>query len=182
MFNWAEDHTDEEWAALAAEERAASTRSWDERNASWERSDTDGFLSQWASEQMASRHSAAASLADDHGIGTEVVLTRDGQPVPSKMIEGTYGYSWAELESWEFGAKVVAWVGVSNAKSAARRTAYYAAKGYAEAEVTRRLGVSNKSYEIYALPIAPLEVITPNWNDGEHGADSVFYRETVEVG
>lgn len=51
--------------------RADAQQSHRDADESWERSDTDGFLSQWASNSLASEYEAAARLAEQDGL-TEV--------------------------------------------------------------------------------------------------------------
>src|SRR5207244_11723938 len=59
--------TAEEWRAEAAQCRKSSADSW-------ERSDTDGFLSQWAADTMARRFDACAEIADNGGRAEQVTL------------------------------------------------------------------------------------------------------------
>lgn len=52
------ERTGEQWRALAAEAGRESAESF-------ERCDSDGFLSQWASQQMQSRYLSMAAIADE---------------------------------------------------------------------------------------------------------------------
>jgi hypothetical protein len=61
---------------------------------SWERSDTDGFLSQWASGINARLDDVKAEIADADGLGVferTGLVTLDGEPVESKVVETRYG-------------------------------------------------------------------------------------------
>lgn len=84
--------TAEEWRAEAnAHERQAEE--------SFERCDTDGFLSQWASKMTAQLDRARADIAERGGTWIfPVLLTLDGERVPAKLINGRYGKCWALLD------------------------------------------------------------------------------------
>jgi hypothetical protein len=57
-----------ERAATAAELRDKARNSNSQAQKSWERSDTDGFLSQWASTSMADKYNTEAALAERGGL------------------------------------------------------------------------------------------------------------------
>lgn len=78
----------------AAEWRAEANRAEAERHASWERSDTDGFLSQWASGVMAGRYEHCATVAEDGGFTTTALFDLDGNHIPARYVETRYGWSW----------------------------------------------------------------------------------------
>ncbi len=62
---------------------------------SFERSDTDGFLSQWAGGLSAQESSAKAELAAAGGtIETQALFLLDGTVASTHEIRGQYGYSW----------------------------------------------------------------------------------------
>jgi hypothetical protein len=146
---WAEERTAEQWAALAEQLREEARSNRRASAESWERSDTDGFLSQWASDEMARRYSYLASVADEQGMLEEPVLFRDGKPVPTKLVPTQYGDSYVELESWDMDSRIVAWVGQSVAQSEARRQAFYAKKGYTLGLVLMRSQLNGKTQELY---------------------------------
>lgn len=79
-----------------AEWRAEATRCHEEKVASWERSDSDGFLSQWASDQMAHRYLTLARLAEQGGQDDLLTLCNlDGNPIEgARYVETRYGWSW----------------------------------------------------------------------------------------
>lgn len=84
-----QDHTPDEWRAKA---RGSDQR----RQESWERSDTDGFLSQWASQVMSSVYDFCASVAEK-GCVREIRWLMDsatGEPVEDwRWVETRYGSS-----------------------------------------------------------------------------------------
>lgn len=82
------NHTADELRQMA---RDARQRSAD----SWERSDTDGFLSQWAADSMADLYDMAARLAEADWTGEEFALfTLDGELLDARYVETPYGWSW----------------------------------------------------------------------------------------
>ena len=66
---------------------------------SFERSDTDGALSQWASGISRDKYMLMATLADNGGVSQfRCLFTLDGQWVPSVEIEGKWGLRWMVLD------------------------------------------------------------------------------------
>lgn len=63
---------------------------------SWERSDTDGFLSQWASDVMAQRYNLLAKVAEDGGKAAMARLAdAEGNVIEgARYVETRYGWSW----------------------------------------------------------------------------------------
>jgi hypothetical protein len=111
-------------AAYCREQAAASRQRSAE---SWDRSDTDGFLSQWASDTTASEWDLKAELAEDGWTAEFVALfDLDGNMIPAKEINGTYGPVWMLLD--EHGRKR-GWFNMSGAQKAATRRANNAKKG-----------------------------------------------------
>jgi hypothetical protein len=75
--------------------KAADHRS--DAAASFERCDTDGFLSQWASDINARAADRNADIADHGGMWTfeRVILERlDGSPVEARRVDTRYGERW----------------------------------------------------------------------------------------
>lgn len=144
-FNWTAERTDAEWDA-AAEDFAAKARECEERRArSIEDSDTDGFLSQWASSEMARRYRSMASVCRDRGLVETVTLFKDGEPVPTKQVDGQYGVSWALLERWDTRSRICGWVGMSHASTDARQAAHYAKKGFTLGTIRVRVEFEGRS-------------------------------------
>ena len=90
----------------AAEWRAESAAMFAKREESYERSDTDGFLSQWALGSLSQDYTLRAQLAEANGL-TEVcaLFDLDGQLVPSIHGWGEYGEYFAVLDNDERGCR-----------------------------------------------------------------------------
>lgn len=87
-------------AAQAAQLRTEAAAHWQEKADSFERCDTDGFLSQWESGLMASRKEAEAALIERGGVQEFATLfDLDGNWVPCRIVEGKYGPSWMILDA-----------------------------------------------------------------------------------
>lgn len=66
---------------------------------SFDRCDTDGFLSQWAAGQMSHIYEALAALADAGGEWTFTYLADlDGNLVNARQIRGKFGPCWMILD------------------------------------------------------------------------------------
>lgn len=64
---------------------------------SFERCDTDGFLSQWANQTMARRHTLAAQIAENGGVWefeSRRLERLDGTPVEARICQTKYGFRW----------------------------------------------------------------------------------------
>lgn len=79
--------------------RAEAARNEADARESFERCDTDGFVSQWASGLTASEKRAKADILDAGGVAwfPALVDAETGEWVPSKLIDGKYGTCWAIL-------------------------------------------------------------------------------------
>ena len=67
---------------------------------SFERSDTDGALSQWASGVTARLHDLQARIVERGGLYEfPALFTTDGDWVPAKVIDGQYGPCWMILDT-----------------------------------------------------------------------------------
>jgi hypothetical protein len=96
-----------------------------------ERSDTDGFLSQWAANQMANRYHHLATLADRGWTWDyHALFDLDGNLVAAKYLETKYGYAWAILESDDPDSRIIGWFNESSAQDPARARATNARKGF----------------------------------------------------
>ena len=65
--------------------------------ASFERCDTDGFVSQWASEQMSGLKSRQADIAEAGGVWTFErlqLVKADGTPTDAREVNTRYGRKW----------------------------------------------------------------------------------------
>jgi len=100
----------EEIARLKAEAAACRKRSRE----SFERCDTDGFLSQWASDINANLYEEKARIIEQRGMSTFVGLYQGNRRVKARLVEGAefYGrrsWSWllADEEEQRFGRKFI---------------------------------------------------------------------------
>ena len=101
-----------------------------ERNAheSFERCDTDGFVSQWASGLNAQKDRLAASIADAGGVAEfPALFDLDGNLVAAKLIDGRYGLVWGILASDDPHSDITKWVTAFPARESTMRN-----KGYRE--------------------------------------------------
>jgi hypothetical protein len=88
-----------EWVELAAHSRSESIRCAQQSAESFARSDTDGALSQWASDSMSREYSAKAQWADAQGWGMANVLTDlTGRIVSTLEKEGKFGRDYWVLD------------------------------------------------------------------------------------
>jgi len=90
------------YEGLTAEQwRAKSKEQAQQRQESWERSDTDGFMSQWASGVSAVENELKAVLAE-RGAWTLAPAVFDllGNLVPAQRVQGDYGMRWQLLNNF----------------------------------------------------------------------------------
>ncbi len=93
-----------EAARLRGKKRAAEQSAAD----SWERSDTDGFLSQWASGLTAQEHEAQARVLESGGYAEHVGLYHlDGRRARAKLMPTKYGTRWMVLDEND---KAILWL------------------------------------------------------------------------
>ena len=122
---------------------------------SFERCDTDGALSQWASQVNARRLYLEADLAEKDYVWTFSTLgDKEGNLVPNKLIETKYGYAYAIFNSFEdlesFESPILQWVGLGD-KAIAK-------KGYTSIVVKAKGKVAvgkGWSPNVYVDPVAP---------------------------
>lgn len=176
--DWERDRTAEEWAELADQFRAAATRSRQEALDSFARSDTDGALSQWASDQTAQYCAAAAALADKHGMAEFPALfdAETGTLAPAQLRDGDYGLYWRvpehaadEPPSYRHKAKTFS---MSLADSRRRRGRFYRSHGYTEGRVRARARMVSRSAGAWRVAYV-YEQLHPN------GADVVVVTRDV---
>ena len=117
-------------AKTVSDLRAEAVAHRQEREASFERCDTDGFLSQWASGLSAQLADRQADIVESGGKSWFNILVNaeTGEWVPSKLIDARYGTTWAILdrETGRFTGEFV--------KAFPRRRSTMTKKGYAEAK------------------------------------------------
>jgi hypothetical protein len=90
---------------------------------SFERCDTDGFLSQWASGCNAAKKRLQADIEENDGKAeVPALFDLDGNLIPAKLIDTRFGTAWGIFESWDDltgSGDIVRWV---NAFPARRST------------------------------------------------------------
>jgi hypothetical protein len=95
---------------------------------SFERCDTDGYLSQWASQVTARELRAKADLAEAGGRWEfPALFNLDGEQVPAKLVQTRYGLSWMLLDA---EGRCAGWFNRSKAQDEAKAKAANERKGY----------------------------------------------------
>lgn len=139
---WDADHTPRQWAAIAEALDNAQRGNHQEAGESFERCDTDGFVSQWASGVSAAANQEAAALARAHGLAEFPVLLHadDGTVASVDRRSGQWGMYWvlnqAARDRLPADAKGI--VGEPNCKTHAREVTNLARKGYRIATMRAR--------------------------------------------
>lgn len=120
----AEDYRAE---AAAAERQAAE---------SFDRCDTDGFMSQWASGLTAEVARANARIVEAGGTAEfPALFDLDGNLVAAKLIDGRYGAVWGLLADDDPGSEITDWV-----SAFPKRATTIERKGYREGVVSAPAG------------------------------------------
>lgn len=115
-------------AYYEAQSRGADRR----KDESWDRSDTDGFLTQWAAGCMSALYRLQAKIELQGGMWeVPALFDLDGNLVAARNVKGRYGYVWAVMASDEPYSEVIAWVNESKARTPEARAKALAKKGYA---------------------------------------------------
>lgn len=98
---------------------------------SWERSDNDGFLSQWASDQMAGIYNHNALVVDAGGVESSALVEIETGEIVATMAdykEGQYGWYYL-IRDDAVAARIGRFISTSNASKAETREANNAKKG-----------------------------------------------------
>jgi hypothetical protein len=109
---------------------------------SFDRCDTDGFVSQWASQINAQEADLKAELAENDG-RTEVpaLFDLDGNLVAAKLVNTRFGMAWGLLSSDDPRSSFVGWFNPSNARKGSRtrdaKKGFYC--GYVLAKATAKI-------------------------------------------
>jgi len=118
--------------------RAMANRSNNEAYESFERCDTDGFLSQWANQQMTSRYLNLAAVAEN-GWKREfhALFDLEGNLIAAKYLEvnDNYAYKgttwkWGILENDDPRSRIVQWFKESSAQKPETQVKNNAKKGF----------------------------------------------------
>jgi hypothetical protein len=153
------DRTAAEWAELAAHCRAESIRCTRQSAESFARSDTDGSLSQWASDSMAREYDAKAHWADAQGWGEANVLTDlTGRIVSTLEKEGKFGRDYWVLDDAAAEAYGKRFFTESAAQGWDKKAAANRAKGFVVARAivpthAPKLKGSTYSLSVWAEPM-----------------------------
>lgn len=131
--------TAEQWREMAS-------KCYRDREESWERSDTDGFMSQWASGQMASRYNELAYIADNDGFMTDraYVDIATGELLKGRWFEGQYGACYRTLDG--------RFINPSYAKKEETRIANMAKKGYRQVTIKALARLNSREMRAYIDP------------------------------
>jgi len=135
-IDWTIPRTDEEWTTLAAELRDKARDNRQSASDSFDRCDTDGFMSQWADGLTARAYECAASIAEEHGwIEVKALFTLDGHFLTAEL-RASQNYGWGMY--WDVPAQLAAKHGLAKryvndptAGSPVRRAKTLAKKGVA---------------------------------------------------
>ncbi len=121
--------TADEWRAEAAKARKRSADSF-------ERWDTDGFLSQWAADQMALSYDDCAKIAESGGrIKVPAVFDLDGEFLSCDYREGAHGWYYL-IPDERVTDTIRRFISTSSAQKASARAANNAKKGVSEGTVS----------------------------------------------
>lgn len=113
--------------------RAKAAKSEQQKSESHERSDSDGFASQWASGLAAQEALMKAELEENAGKAEfPALFDKDGNMVPAKLINTQYGTAWAVYSDPNDSSSKFTGVFISESKSDNPKTreAALARKGY----------------------------------------------------
>lgn len=149
--------TADEWTEKA---RACTRESYD----SFERCDTDGFLSQWANDTMASRYRECARIAETGGVLKQIALFKDGVYVSeARNVKGRYGYVWVFDD--EDGNAV--WLNESKARDASKRRDYFVKKhpGFTVGWATFEARLESRTGKVFAARDALVSIETADDTD-----------------
>jgi hypothetical protein len=133
----------EVYAAKAADCRKRSAESW-------ERSDSDGFLSQWANDKVALDYDYAASVAANGGKLEDLALFFNGQLASHKQLNGQWGIYWV-LNDEAAEAYGKRFFSGSNAKNSVQRDR---AKGFTYGTVSIVALFSQRTGDVFPHPEA----------------------------
>lgn len=127
-----------QWQAQADELQARARSARQSASDSWERCDTDGFLSQWASGLTAQRLELQARITRLGGRDRFRALldATTGELVAAKLVQTRFGSVWGLLSDPDDPhSPFRSWVSRSRAQDPAKRAATMRTKGYVEAWV-----------------------------------------------
>lgn len=129
----------------AEDYRKKAADNFREAQESYDRSDTDGALSQFASGLSSSKNLLLAEIAENNGLlEFPALFDLDGKLVPAKLINTRFGTCWALLESEDGDSPFASFFNPSSARDEDRRIATNAKKGFYVGTVLVEAGVTYK--------------------------------------
>ena len=166
--------TDKTFAGRTAEQwREEARRCRQESYDSFERCDTDGFLSQWANDTMASRYSYCADVAENGGVLAQPALFKDGELVAeARNVKGRFGYTWVFDD--ENGNPV--WLNESKAQKAEKRRQTFMQKheGFTVGWAVFEARYDSRTGEVYADRRSLVKVETTDDTDFTEDHNNVY--------
>ena len=129
--------TEQAYKGQTAEQwREQARQSAQRRAESWDRSDTDGFMSQWASGVMADEYETCAVLAEDGGLTTTRALffAETGEVASTHFRYGDWGPYWVlnDKAAEAFGKRFLS---ESKASTGEKQRAAMVKKGFTVGQV-----------------------------------------------
>lgn len=98
---------------------------------SYERSDTEGFMSQWASNSVADKNRLQAEIAENNGKARfKALFDLSGNYVMAKEVNGKYGWTWGIYEDPENPDRFSGFVNESKSPDEKKQAALLLKKGY----------------------------------------------------
>lgn len=146
-----------DFAGRSAEQWREMARQCDQRREeSFQRCDTDGFLSQWAADQMAQRYLHCAEIAEQGATMTcSALFDLEGNLVDAKYVEGRYGPAWGIRDPHNPRGQFLGFFNESRAQDPDRARATNARKGYYLGSARYRAGLEGST----GIPFATDEVV-----------------------
>lgn len=133
-------------AGLRAEATAARRRS----AASFDRCDTDGFMSQWAADSMARLYDVQAEILENGGVAEfPALFDLDGNMLDAREVHTRYGWAWA-ITTPGGGTK---WFNPSCAQDPARRVSTDRRKGYYVGRISAPAWAANSGCGVSITPV-----------------------------
>jgi hypothetical protein len=151
---------DEDLAEAARQARLRADENERLRNESIEKSDTDGFVSQWAHGVSADRDRLQATILEEGGLAKfDALFNEKGEYVPAYFNRGRFGRYWKIIETGEtvtFGSKrKLAGLGLTEG------VALFPAEAFIDGEGT---GLSGRAWASYQKTVRetvpPTSVVT----------------------
>lgn len=103
---------------------------------SFDRCDTDGFVSQWANGITSRQLRLQADILEAGGVAEfPALFDLDGNLVAAKLVDGRYGQSWCLLATDDADSFAIGWFSPSHARKGERRLRTDRAKGFTEGTV-----------------------------------------------